>query len=87
MTDTEKQKEALDGPSASKAQLDTDDICGYCGLPGADKMAVWTGSGLYWPVEFKPETEFVHHACEEAETIRAHSCLSPEQREHFIRSI
>jgi len=37
-----------------------EDICGYCGEPGADKMALWTGGGLYWPGEYVPETELVH---------------------------
>lgn len=25
-----------------------EDICGLCGQPGADKMALWTGGGV-WP--------------------------------------
>jgi len=63
------------------------DICGYCGLPGADKMAQWTGGGVYWPGEYRPETEHVHHACEEAETRRAHAALSQDQRDEVLRGL
>ena len=53
-----------------------DDICGYCGEAGADKMALWTGGGLYWPGEFVPDTEMVHSKCEEEETKRARCFIS-----------
>lgn len=63
------------------------DICGYCGESGADKMALWTGGGLYWPGEYKPDTELVHQSCEQEETKRAHSELTQEQRNSFLHSI
>ena len=64
-----------------------DDICGLCGLPGADKMALWTGGGIYWPGEIRPETETVHQDCERAETKRAHAMLSQKHRDRVLRSI
>ena len=67
--------------------MNDNDICGYCGEPGADKMALWTGGGLYWPGEFIPETELVHGDCENEETRRAHSCLSQKERDSSLRSI
>ena len=63
------------------------DICGYCGEPGANKSALWTGGGLYWPGEFIPDSELVHSECENEETRRAHSMLSLSEREAFLRSI
>lgn len=66
---------------------ESEDICGLCGEPGADKMALWTGGGKYWPRETVPDTEFVHQECEQEETERAHSELSQEQRDEFLRSI
>jgi len=61
------------------------DICGYCGQPGADKMALWTGDGKYWPGEFVPDTELVHQSCEQAETNRAFNCLTQAERDSFLR--
>ena len=51
--------------------MDHEDICGLCFEPGANKMAMWTGSGAYRHNERHSETEFVHQKCEEAETQRA----------------
>ena len=64
-----------------------EDICGICGEPGADKMALWTGGGVYWPGEFIPDTELVHHECEREETRRAHAALSQKERNQVIDSI
>ncbi len=64
-----------------------EDICGLCGEPGADKMALWTGGGKYWPGEHASETEMVHQACEQEETIRAHAELSESKREAFLAAI
>lgn len=64
-----------------------DDICGICDKPGADKMARWTGGGVYWPGEFRPETEFVHQECEHEETRRAHAALTQDQRDAALRNI
>ena len=66
---------------------ESEDICGICGEPGADKMALWTGGGIYWPGEFIPETELVHQECEQEETRRAHTALTQEQRDVVLRSI
>ena len=60
-----------------------DDICGLCGLPGADKMA----SPNHWPGERIPDSELVHEACEQAECGRAHAALSDRQREDYLRTI
>lgn len=67
--------------------MEQEDICGYCGEPGADKYALWVGGGVYWPGEFRPDTELVHAACEHAETERAFMALSKKEREMFVRSI
>ena len=64
-----------------------DDICGLCGEPGADKMALWTGGGVYWLGETVPETELVHAECEQEETKRAHAELSQPQRDAVLRGI
>lgn len=66
---------------------DMEDRCGLCGDPGADKMARWTGGGIYWPGETRPEGELVHAECERAETARAHAALTQEQRDAVIRSV
>ncbi|MFA6031152.1 MAG: hypothetical protein WC969_14950 [Elusimicrobiota bacterium] len=63
------------------------DICGLCGEPGADKMALWTGGGVYWPGEVRSETELVHAECEREETRRAHAALTQEQRDAVLRSV
>ncbi len=64
-----------------------EDICGYCGESGADKMALWTGGGVYWPGAFIPETEVVHQYCEQEDTRRAFDALSAKQRAKFLRNI
>lgn len=64
-----------------------DDICGICGEHGADKMAIWTGGGCYWPGEFVPDTKLVHADCERQEQARAFNALTQKQREDFLRSI
>ena len=33
---------------------ENEDACGLCGEAGADKMAKWTGGGVYWPDEEQP---------------------------------
>lgn len=63
-----------------------EDICGLCSEPGADKMAKWTGGGVYWPGEQRPDTDIVHSGCESEECRRAHSELSTEQREAVLRA-
>jgi len=80
--------EGTTGPSCSTAGLGgtDDDLCGLCGKRGADKMALWTGGGIYWPGEERPETEFVHSECERRETERAHAALTQLQRDAVIRA-
>lgn len=63
------------------------DICGLCGEPGADKMARWTGGGVYWPGEEPSASEFVHAYCEHEEQRRAHAELSQDQRDEVLRGI
>ena len=66
---------------------EANDICGLCGEPGADKMALWTGGGLYWPGETIPETELVHESCEVEETRRAHAALTQSERDAVLQAI
>lgn len=47
--------------------LGKQDICGFCGLPGADKAP----HQIRWPDEKSAGTEFVHADCEDAECKRA----------------
>lgn len=62
---------------------DDEDICGLCGLPGADKIPHTN----YWPGERRPDTGLVHAECEQEECGRAHAELSDVQRAAVIRSI
>lgn len=64
-----------------------EDICGLCGEAGADKMARWTGGGVYWPGETIPDSEYVHDSCEHEEQRRAHAELSQEQRDAVLRAM
>lgn len=59
---------------------DDEDICGFCGLPGADKFP----HPVRWPGEQSAGTELVHEQCESAECARAHAALSDKQREQFL---
>ena len=68
-------------------RAEQDDICGLCGEPGADKMALWTGGGVYWPGERRSDGNMVHQECEQAETHRAHAALTQDQRDAVLRSI
>ena len=60
-----------------------DDICGLCGLPGADKYA----HPEHWPGERVPDGPLVHSECETSECMRAHAALSDEQRRRFLRAL
>jgi hypothetical protein len=62
---------------------DSVDICGFCGLPGADKIP----HPIRWPGEAAPESEYVHAECEQAECKAAHEALSDTQRQAFLREI
>ena len=72
-----KQVEAL------KDGGEDEDICGLCGEPGADKMP----HPEHWPGEEVADTELVHAECEQAECARAHTALTQQQREDFLRTI
>lgn len=60
-----------------------EDICGFCQLPGADKVP----HPVRWPGEESAGTEYVHAACENEECQRAHRLLSDEQRRKFLRCL
>lgn len=66
-----------------KAQSDERDICGLCGLGGANKIP----HPICWPGERKPDTEFVHDECEAVECKRAHAALTDSERVTFLASI
>lgn len=59
---------------------ESDDICGLCGEPGADKFA----HPVHWPGEQMPDGPLVHASCEAEECRRAHACLSDSQRKAFL---
>ena len=70
------------------AEHDTDtDFCAICGEPGADKIAMWVGGGVYWPGEQVPTGELVHQYCEQGETNRAFDALSAAERDDFLDSL
>lgn len=60
-----------------------DDICGFCGQPGADKIP----HPVRWPGEESVGTEIIHAACEDAECRRAHALLTDQQRADFLRTV
>lgn len=60
-----------------------EDICGFCGEPGADKVP----HPMRWPGEASAGTELVHAECEQAECRRAHAVVTDRAREDFLRSI
>jgi hypothetical protein len=62
---------------------ETDDICGLCGEPGADKYK----HPVHWPGECNPEGKIVHAECEQEECRRAHAALSDQERADFLRTI
>lgn len=64
-----------------KSDCADNDICGLCGLPGADKIPY----PVHWPGEQIPDTDLVHASCESEECKRAHSLLSDKQRKDFLR--
>ena len=59
------------------------DICGFCGLPGADKIP----HPMRWPGEQGAGAEYVHAECEAEECRRAHAKLTDDQRREVLRSI
>ena len=63
--------------------MDEDDICGLCGLPGADKIP----HPVYWPQERRPDTDLVHAECEREECERASILCQGREREEFLDNI
>lgn len=59
-----------------------DDICGFCGLPGADKIP----HPIRWPDERAPDTDLVHAECERAECARASALCQGRERDEFLRN-
>lgn len=60
---------------------DDEDICGLCGLPGADKIP----HPIHWPDEAIPNTPYVHASCEAEECQRASDMIQGEARMQFLR--
>ena len=60
-----------------------EDICGFCGLPGADKIP----HPMRWPGEESAGTNLVHADCEREECQRAYTELSDLERQSFLLSI
>lgn len=62
---------------------DDEDICGFCGKPGANKIP----HPVRWPGEQSAGTPLVHDDCEKEECRRAHAELSDSEREAFLRTL
>jgi ssDNA-binding Zn-finger/Zn-ribbon topoisomerase 1 len=73
------RKEAADETEA--------EVCGLCEGPDPCKMAKWTGGGVYWPGERRPEGRLVHQECEEEECRRAHAELTQDQRDEVLAGL
>jgi len=63
-------------------QPEPDDICGFCGLPGADKIP----HPIRWPDENSAGTYLVHAECEAAECARASALCQGRERDEFLRN-
>lgn len=63
--------------------LKNQDICGFCGLPGADKVP----HPVRWPAENSACTEYVHAECEDRECLRASDLCQGKEREDFLRTL
>ena len=59
---------------------ESEDICGFCGLPGADKYP----HPIRWPGEQSAGTPLVHAECEDAECKRVHAALTDRERKDFL---
>ena len=64
-------------------EIVSEDICGFCGLSGADKFP----HPIRWPGEASAGTKLVHADCEQEECRRAHAQLSELERRSFLSSI
>jgi hypothetical protein len=67
----------------AQIQVDSEDICGLCGQPGADKFA----HPCHWPGEQVPDGPLVHADCEAEECRRAHAALTDKQRRDLLGTI
>ena len=77
-------------PVGSSDGLDiaqSEDVCGLCGLPGADKIA----HPIHWPTEQIPDGPYVHAECEDEECKRAHAEFYRREGEagvwRFLRNV
>lgn len=61
---------------------ENEDICGLCGLPGADKIP----HPIHWPDEQVPDTDLVHAECEANECARASALCQGKARDEFLRN-
>lgn len=60
-----------------------EDVCGFCGQPGADKIP----HPIRWPGERSAGTECVHAECEAEECRRAHAALTDCERKQILRTL
>ena len=58
-----------------------EDICGLCGLPGADKIP----HPIRWPDDQNPGTPYVHAECEREECARASALCQGKARREFLK--
>ncbi len=63
--------------------MEDEDICGFCGLPGADKYP----HPVRWPDEDSAGTKLVHAECEAEECARASALCQGKAREDFLRHL
>lgn len=77
----ENQGAPLPLVAGAGAPGEQEDVCGFCGLPGADKIP----HPIRWPGEESAGTELVHAECEQEECRRAHSLLNDKQRREFLK--
>ena len=57
----------------------SDDICGYCGKPGAEKLPLCS-----WPNQDDPQSEYVHAECENKAAQEAMDACSQQERDNWI---
>ena len=68
--------------AVAQPELNGDDVCGFCGQPGADK----TPHPVSWPDENSAGTELVHAECEQEECARASALITGKRRDDFLRN-
>ena len=75
--------EELNAEGKMKAVPIDEPTCGFCGLPGCDKVP----HPVRWPGEESPGSKYVHAVCEDTECRRAHAALSDRERAEFLRGL